>query len=120
MVKVTNEASWLGQDLYCRFLANESLTPKGEPREIARTCIALASEYFAVLELDEEATKETERKAQARALADALMVELRNPTNGKASEPPPAKEPALPAKAPEPAPPSKAKKRYRRRRRARA
>jgi hypothetical protein len=41
--------NWLAQDIYCRFVASEGLTPKGAIQQIAQTCITLSIEFFAVL-----------------------------------------------------------------------
>jgi hypothetical protein len=86
MTKLTDEVSWLAQDIYCRHVA-ATLAPKGDVQQVAQTCIALASEFFAAIEATHEASQEAERQALAHELANALLVELRNASpNGAPAE----------------------------------
>jgi hypothetical protein len=73
MTKLTDEVSWLAQDIYCRHVA-ATLAPKGDVQQVAQTCIALASEFFAAIEATHEASQEAERQALAHELANALLV----------------------------------------------
>jgi hypothetical protein len=69
MAKLTDEVFWLGQDIFCRYVAQEGLQPKGDVQEVAQRCIALASEFFAV----HEATQEELAKAEHEILARILL-----------------------------------------------
>jgi hypothetical protein len=95
MSKLTDPVSWLGQDVFCRYVAQEGLQPKGDVQEIARRCIALASEFFAAQEATQEELEKSERQELAHELANALLVELRNASpNGSASTEEGPEEPA--------------------------
>jgi hypothetical protein len=94
MAKLTDEMYWLAQDIYCRFVVTQNLQPEGEIQQVAQTCIALSSEFFAAFEATQDASQEAERKALAHELANALMVELRGASNGASTE-----DPATPTEA---------------------
>jgi hypothetical protein len=86
MAKLPDEVSWLGQDIFCRYVAQEGLQPKGDVQEIAQSCLALASEFFRSFEATQEELEKTERQELAHQLASALLLELRGASiNGSAS-----------------------------------
>ena len=60
MAKVTDEMFWLAQDIYCRHVA-ATLAPKDDVQQVAQTCSALASEFFAAHEATQGASQEAVR-----------------------------------------------------------
>jgi hypothetical protein len=94
MAKLTDEVLFLAQDIYCRHVA-ATLAPKGDVQQVAQTCIALSSEFFAAYEGTHGVSQQAERQELAHELANALLVELRNASpNGSASTEEAPKEPA--------------------------
>jgi hypothetical protein len=50
MAKLTYEVLRLAQDVYCHYVANEKLQPESDIQQVAQSCIALSSEFFAAYE----------------------------------------------------------------------
>jgi hypothetical protein len=78
MPRLTKEMYWLAQDIFCRYVAQCELAPKGDIKQIAQTCIALTSEFFAAFESTQQALSKSEQRALARDLPNALSQALVN------------------------------------------
>src|SRR6478752_4206452 len=76
MPRLTKEMYWLAQDIFCRYVAQCELAPKGDIKQIAQTCIALTSEFFAAFESTQQALSKSEQRALARDLPNALSQAL--------------------------------------------
>jgi hypothetical protein len=100
MPQLTKEMYWLAQDIYCRYVVKENLSPKGDIHQIAQTCIALTSEFFAAFEATQEQLRKVDAKALARELPRANSLVVESSAIAQALKPAPAPVEEAPAPLP--------------------